>query len=102
MSDHDGYRRFTGRAEFEKAVNSLIGLIEGITIDATINESEVGFLNTWLDGQRIRADKHPFNEIFPVVEGAIADGILSMEERDDILWLCKKLTASERRPPAFE
>lgn len=95
MGDHDAYRRFTGKAEFEKAVNSLIGLVEGIAIDAKINDAEVDFLQTWLDGQRIRADKHPFNELFPVVEGAITDGVLNAEEKADILWLCKRLTATE-------
>lgn len=95
MGDHDAYRRFTGKAEFEKAVNTLIGLIEGIAIDARINDAEVDFLQTWLDGQRIRAHKHPFNELFPVVEGAIADGVLTADEKEDILWLCKRLTAAE-------
>jgi hypothetical protein len=95
MSDHDAYRRFTGKAEFEKAVNSLIGIVEGIAIDAKINEAEVGFLQAWLDGQRIRAHKHPYNELFPVLEQAISDGILTDDEKNDILWLCKRLTAAE-------
>jgi hypothetical protein len=95
MKDHDAYRQFTGKAEFEKAVNTLIGLIEGIAIDAKINDAEVGFLQTWLDGQRIRAHKHPFNELFPVVEAAIADGVLGSDEKADILWLCKRLTAAD-------
>lgn len=95
MVDHDAYRKFTGMSEFEKAVNSLIGLIEGIAIDATINDAEVGFLQTWLDGQRIRAHRHPFNELFPVLNAAVADGVLSAEEKADILWLCKRLTSAE-------
>lgn len=95
MSGHESYRRFTGKAEFEKAVNTLLGLVEGIAIDSKINDAEIGFLQAWLDGQRIRAHRHPFNEIFPVVEQAIADGVLSSEEREDILWLCRRLTATD-------
>lgn len=95
MSDHESYRRFTGKAEFEKAVNTLLGLVEGIAIDSKINDAEIGFLQAWLDGQRIRAHRHPFNEIFPVVERAIADGVLSAEEKEDILWLCRRLTAAD-------
>jgi hypothetical protein len=89
------YRRFLGKAEFEKTFNTLIGLIEGIVIDAEINETEMGFLQAWLDDQRARAHKHPFNEIVPVLDQAIVDGVLSSGGKEDILWLCKRLTASE-------
>lgn len=95
MGDHDAYRRFTGKAELEKAVNTLIGLVEGIVIDAKINDAEVGFLQTWLDDHRLRAHKHPFNELFPVVERAISDGVLTADEKADVLWLCNRLTAAE-------
>ena len=95
MTDHDAYRGFTGKAEFEKAVNSLLGLVEGIAIDSRINAREIGFLQGWLDDHRISAGKHPFNELFPVVEQAIADGVLSEDERADISWLCARLTSSE-------
>lgn len=94
MSDHDAYRKFTGRAEFEKAVNSLLGLIEGIAIDAKINDNEIGFLQEWLDDHSVNSGRHPFNELFPVVKQAIADGILTDDERSDILWLCKRVTSS--------
>jgi hypothetical protein len=95
MRDQDSYRRLTGKAEFEKALNSLIGIVEGIAIDARINDAEEGFLQAWLDGQRVRAHKHPFNEIFPVLQQVIADRTLSEEEKDDILWLCGRLTSTQ-------
>lgn len=95
MKDDVAYRRFTGKAEFEKIINTLIGLIEGIVIDARISDVELGFLQTWLDAQRDRARKHPFNEIFPLLDQAIVDGVLSAGGKEDILWLCRRLTASD-------
>ncbi len=95
MSDYDTYRRFTGRAELEKAVNSLLGLVEGIAIDSKINDVEIGFLQTWLDDHRINSASHPFNELFPTVEQAVIDGVLTDDERADITWLCKRLTSTE-------
>ncbi len=95
MKDQGAYRRFTGKAEFEKIFNTLIGLIEGIVIDARINEVEMAFLQAWLDEQRARAKKHPFNEIVPLLDEAIADGMLSAGGKEDILWLCKRMTARE-------
>lgn len=93
--DHKPYYRFTGRSRIEKSVNSLLGLVEGISIDGKINDDEVHFLNLWLDDHRGVQSKHPFNELVPVVAEAIADGELSDEERQDILWLCERLHSTE-------
>lgn len=93
--DHVTYLKFTGKFRLEKSINSLIGLVEGISIDSHINDGEVGFLNHWLSEHQELWDKHPFNELIPVVSQAIADGVLSDEEKKDILWLCERLRKSE-------
>jgi NAD-dependent DNA ligase len=92
--DHANYFRFTGRPRLEKSINSLIGIIEGIAIDAEINNREVEFLNAWLEEHQAMANIHPFNELAPVVSSALADGVISDEEKQDILWLCEKLQSS--------
>lgn len=93
--DHRKYIRFTQRARLEKSINSLIGIVEGIAIDCSINSSEVGFLRLWLSDHAELQDRHPFNELVPVVQRALADGVLTQEERDDILWLCERLRSTE-------
>lgn len=93
--DHLPYYMFTGRSRIDKSVNSLLGLVEGISIDGKINDDEVHFLNLWLNDHRDVQSKHPFNELVPVVAGAISDGILSENERQDILWLCERLRSTE-------
>jgi len=89
------YFKFTGRARLEKAVNSLLGLIEGVAIDGRINDAEVGFLELWLSEHAEFRDRHPFNELVPMVEEALADHVLTEDEREDIAWLCKKLRSSD-------
>lgn len=93
--DHQPYYMFTGRSRMDKSINSLLGLVEGISIDGKINDDEVHFLNLWLDDHRDVQSRHPFNELLPVVEEAIADGVLSEQERQDILWLCERLCSTE-------
>ena len=93
--DHKEYFKFTGRARLDKAVNSLIGLIEGISIDGQINEREIAFLNFWLRDNGNLRKSHPYNELIPVVEQALTDNVLSDDERQDILWLCEKLRSTE-------
>lgn len=93
--DHLEYARFTSRARIEKSINSLLGLIEGIAIDSSINLSEVSFLNLWLAEHSDVRDRHPYNELIPVVQAAVADGVLTQDERDDIVWLCERLRSAE-------
>jgi len=93
--DHGDYKRFHRLSQLDKSINTLLGLIEGIAIDGLINPSEVDLLNMWLAEHQELRDKHPYNELVPVVEQAIADGLLTEDERQDILWLCEKLRSSE-------
>lgn len=93
--DHLKYAKFTSRAQLEKSVNSLLGIIEGISIDGAINSSEHGFLHLWLSEHAKLQDRHPFNELVPVVQAVMADGVLTQEEREDIIWLCERLRSTE-------
>jgi NAD-dependent DNA ligase len=94
-ADYRPYFRFTGPGRLEKAINSLIGLIEGISIDGIINDTEVSFINKWLQENAELTHHHPFTELMPVVAEAIADGVLAIAERLNILWLCEKLRSTE-------
>jgi hypothetical protein len=94
-SDQKRALRLTTRARLEKSVNSLLGLIEGISVDGAINLSELGFLRLWLADHAGLQDRHPFNELIPVVQSALDDGLLTQDERDDITWLCERLRSTE-------
>lgn len=94
-SDHAGYFKFTTRARMEKSINSLVGIVEGIAIDGTINASELNFLRMWLDEHYELQNCHPYTELFPVVSCAISDGVLTGDEREDILWLCERLSSTD-------
>lgn len=94
-TDQNSYFGFTGRSRLEKSINSLIGLIEGITLDGAINSAEVSFLNRWLADHEELKDRHPYNELVPVIQEAIRHGLMSQEERDDILWLCERLSSTD-------
>lgn len=93
--DHLAYTKFTSRARLEKSVNSLLGLIEGISIDSSITQSEVSFLKLWLADHANLQHRHPYNELIPVVQTAVADEVLTQEEHDDIVWLCERLRSAE-------
>ncbi|UTA53162.1 BRCT domain-containing protein [Lysobacter soli] len=93
--DHRHYAKFTSKARLEKSVNSLVGIIEGISIDGRINDLEISYLNLWLAEHRQLQDLHPYNELVPVLTAALADRILTEDERADIMWLCKSLRSTQ-------
>lgn len=93
--DHSSYFKFTGRSRIDKSVNSLLGIIEGIAIDREINPTEIGFLQLWLEDKHELRNRHPFNELVPVIEKALADGVLTEDEKADIVWLCERLRSKE-------
>lgn len=85
------YRQFTKPAEMHKAINSLIGLLEGIKLDSKTNELELSEVINWCNLQRRFQDKFPFSEIIPLIDDALVDDILTSDEIEDILWLCKSI-----------
>ena len=93
--DHREYLKFTGPARLDKSINSLLGIIEGISIDGVINTLELDYLGIWLIDHEELRDRHPFNELIPVVEAAVTDRVLTSDEREDIRWLCERLRSSE-------
>ena len=89
------YFKFTGRSRIDKSINSLLGIIQGISIDHEINLAEIDFLHLWLEDKLELRDRHPFNELIPVIEHALADRILTEDESNDIIWLCERLISTE-------
>ena len=91
MSQRPPYFAYTTRSRLDKSINSLLGIVQGIGIDGVVNERERGYLEAWTTEHADVAALHPFSELIPVVTDAVADGILSEEERADLQWLCERL-----------
>lgn len=82
------YRRFTGPAELHKAVNTLRGIVAGITTDRKATREEIDELANWCAVHNHLAHKHPFSELIPMIENIYEDGIITDEEAADLVWLC--------------
>ncbi|MFY3790808.1 BRCT domain-containing protein [Ureibacillus sp. MALMAid1270] len=87
----EDYQSFTKPAEVHKAVNSLIGILEGIKLDSVVNTLELEEVIHWCSLQRKFQNKFPFSEIIPMIDLALVDGVITEEEIEDILWLCKNV-----------
>jgi hypothetical protein len=90
--DSGEYKWFTGPQELDKAVHVLEGILRGIASDGVIRSQEISVMRAWCDRYGKVRRKHPFSELIPLVEASIEDGVLDVEERQDILWFCEKCT----------
>lgn len=84
------YRRYTGKTETVKLLNTLLGIIDGIEMDGVIKPIEHEELVAWLqdDSEDDFRNQKPLNEIIPIVIHALEDKRLTEEERETIRALC--------------
>lgn len=92
--DHAEYFTFTSRARFDKAVNTLLGIVEGLAMDGVVTADENRYLRGWLEDHVELRERHPFNEFIPVITEMLSVGVLDPEAREDIRWLCQRLLST--------
>lgn len=64
--DNDTYMKFCTPSVIDKTLNTLEGILTGITIDKRLNELEISELKSWCNSHAILAQKQPYNELFIV------------------------------------
>lgn len=82
-----------------RLANELEGLLSGITADHVITRDEIARLQCWLAEGTPHAHIQPFNELSGHLRAALADGELTLEECESLLFITKKYT---RANPHFD
>lgn len=90
------YAKYTFKSELDKSLNTLEGIISGISIDKRVNLAEIVELSNWCDQYREMIYRKPFNELIPLIQTAIGDNLLSEEEIQDILWACNTFKGTSK------
>jgi len=78
-----------------KAVNTLYGLIMGITADKIVNDNEIHFLNLWLSDNEIYTNTFPLNVIKDRITDILADNIITSKEREDFYQTLTKIIGGD-------
>ncbi len=90
----ESYRRYTKKSESDKAVHLLEGILKGIAIDSAINDYEIIELGTWINQHEEFSHLYPYKDIYAMLKDILEDGIVTEDEKDDLLWFCNKVTTS--------
>lgn len=84
------YVQYCTPAILHKATNELYGLLNGIKIDGAVGRTEIDELVYWCTLFSEYRHRHPFSELFSVIENAFSDNVLTTDEIADILWVCER------------
>jgi NAD-dependent DNA ligase len=79
------------RNEIDQSCAELVGIAEGVLGDQSLNDSEINFLNAWLNRHQAIAREWPGDIIQARVKNALADGVITEEERTDLVETLIKL-----------
>ena len=93
INDIIAYRKFEFVGE-EGRINELLGLIAGIAADQQIVDAEINSLKNWLSDNSDIKDAWPVNVISNRLDEILEDGIVTDEERSDLLETLKQITGS--------
>lgn len=77
-----------------RAMQTLLGICTGIAADNQINDKEIIFLKTWLLEHSAAAEYWPGSAIAKRIDDILADGIITLEERTDLLKLLRDITGN--------
>lgn len=88
--DDASYIKFCGPQIRNKALSTLSGIVDGISMDQEISNRETAELRSWCDDHSSFRRFDPFNELIAKIEESLEDAVLDPEEIEDIKWFLHK------------
>lgn len=76
-------------------VNELLGLLSGVTADDNLCKTEITAVKQWLENNEQHLDFWPFREVVERINDAELDGIVTDEEREELLSFFKGLAGHD-------
>ena len=86
--DNNKYKKFSNPSQVERDLQILVGIIQGIESDLTVNSIEHKELINWINSKKDYENKQPYKEIIQLIREALDDNILTKEESENIIWFC--------------
>ncbi len=75
--------------------DELVGFLTGVASDGILNDQEVDALSTWLNRNESIRDKWPASVIVNRLNNILEDGIITEEERQDLMVTVQQITGTE-------
>ncbi len=77
--------------DLNRSVGALIGIAQGLICDNQLNDSEIGFLQKWLESNDVISTTFPGDVLYSRIRNAIADGVITDDERMHLIDTLQQL-----------
>lgn len=89
----------SGQDESIGRADELVGFLTGVASDGILNDQEVEALSTWLNRNETIRDKWPASVVVNRLNHILEDGLITEEERQDLLNTIQKITGTDAIAP---
>ncbi len=89
-----------GHGEGEAA--ELMGFLTGVASDGVLNDQEIAALSSWLNKHQAIRETWPASVIIDRLATILDDGVITEEEREDLLRTLQHVTANHRSSLRFD
>jgi NAD-dependent DNA ligase len=83
------------RQRVSVAIEHLLGMVQGMLADGLLHDLEIKLLATWLDANAETVTHWPASVVAVRVRNALADGLISEDERQHLLQTLADLLAND-------
>jgi len=80
-------------------IDELIGFLTGVASDGVLNDQEVDALSSWLNRNETIREKWPASVIVNRLNNVLEDGIITDEERHDLMVTVNQVTGNDNSAP---
>lgn len=88
--DDQSFHRYCGLENLNTTLTSLRGIVTRIAKNGKIKNREVKELKDWCAENARYRKLNPFNELMPIIDVALMDGAIDLDELEDINWFLKR------------
>jgi hypothetical protein len=82
------FERFTNPSQIEKDLRNFSAQLQGIQSDLDINSPELTYIMTWYEDHQGQRLKEPYKELIDLMDEIFRDGVITLEEVNDMIWFC--------------
>lgn len=84
------------KSDLDKSLNSLEGLLTGISLDRNVSLQEATALAEWFNDHLELETRHPYSEVMELIRDAFEDDKLpDIDAIDELIAFCRKIRSSE-------
>lgn len=95
MAQEQAIQNVLAHRQFVKSAQVLSGIITGIVADGHLHDMEIQMLSTWISANPEVAQSWPGSAVARYLADAMADGVITPEERAHLLQTLQQLVGSD-------